>query len=150
MTDPTELPRPPEVLLPIEIGGRLLAVDALAVLEILGMRSWIAIPRAPAAIPGAVAWRGRALALLDLGSALGLGPLVGPDTRNRNLVIRVSDDVVVLGADRVLEAQRPSEPLGFSHAVELDLPRHGEFVLDGTLVSVVDLERWVRAKRGSA
>lgn len=139
-----------EALLPIEVGGRLLALDALTVVEILGVRPWIAIPRAPAAVPGAIAWRGRALALLELGPALGLQPIVEPDTRQRNLVVRIHDDVVVLGADRVLEAWRPSGPLSFNPAVEFELPRHGEFVLGEALVYVVDLERWVRSCRRAA
>jgi len=145
----SESPLAPELVLPIEIGGRLLAVDAAAVVEILGARAWIAIPRAPAAIPGALAWRGRALALLDLGPALGLPTLTGSETRTRNLVLRLRDDVVVLGADRVLEALRPSAPIRPSHAVELDLPRHGELQLGDRLVSVLDLERWVLGLRRS-
>ncbi len=141
------LPRAPEVVLPIEVGGWLLAVDALAVVEIFGVRPWIAIPRAPATIPGALAWRGRALALLDLGPALGLPGLTSGDTRLRNLVVRLRDDVVVLGADRVLEAWRPSEPIRPSHAVEIDVPRHGELQLGERLVSVLDLETWVHSLR---
>jgi chemotaxis signal transduction protein len=140
----------PEVVLPIAVGDRLLAVDALCVVEILGLRSWVAIPRAPAAVPGAIAWRGRAIALLDLGPALGLPALGEPNTRNRNLVVRISDDTVALGADRVLETLRPSEAPTLHPASELDLPRHGELVIGDALVSVLDLERWVRSYRRSA
>jgi chemotaxis signal transduction protein len=140
----------PESVLPIEIGERLLALDALAVVEILGARPWIAIPRAPAGVPGAIAWRGRALALLDLGPALGHPPIAEPDSRSRNLVVRVSDDIVAIAADRVLEVWRPSEPATFNPAIELDLPRLGELVIAGALVCILDLERWVRSFRRSA
>jgi chemotaxis signal transduction protein len=140
----------PDALLPIEVGGRMLALDALAVVEILGVRPWIAIPRAPSAVPGAIAWRGRALALLEVGPALGLPAIAEPNSRSRNLVVRIADDTVVLGADRVLEACRPSEPATNNPAIEFELPRLGEFVLGDSLVCVLDLETWVRSCRRSA
>ncbi|MFV8754020.1 chemotaxis protein CheW [Nannocystaceae bacterium ST9] len=136
------------MLLPIDVGERRLAIDARCVVEVLGARPWIAIPNAPTAIPGATAWRGRALALLELGVALGQPTITAPESRARNLVVRISDDLVVLGADRVLEA-RTSGPLAFSHAIEFELPRLGDTLVDERLVPVLDLERWVRANRRS-
>lgn len=135
-------------LLPFELAGRVLAVDALSVVEILGERPWLAIPRAPATMPGALAWRGRALVLLELGPLLGQAPREGTSTRSRNLVIRLDDDFVILGVDRVLEARR-SPLLGHDHAIELALPRIGDVDLDGTPVPVLDLDRWVRSQRRS-
>jgi chemotaxis signal transduction protein len=136
-------------LLPFELGGRVLAIDALSVVEILGRREWLAIPRAPETMPGALAWRGRALVLLELGPLLGLAQREGTSTRERNLVIRLDDDFVVLGVDRVLEARRATL-IGHDHAVELALPRLGEFEFEDMPVPVIDIDRWVRSKRRSA
>lgn len=141
-----------DVVLPFVVGDRMLALDALAVIEILGVRPWIPLPRTPPTVPGVIAWRGRALALLELGPALELGgsELPRDQTRARNLVIQLRDEVVVLGADRVLEALRLTTPPRPSHAIELALPRHGEFELGERLVSVIDVADWVEQLRRSA
>ena len=137
-------------LLPLVIGDRSLAVDALAVVEILGPQRWVAIPGAPPPIPGALPWRGRALAILDLGPELGQGALHRPETRNRNVVVRITDDTVILSVDRVLEVRSlGAAELQPVHAADLLLPCLGEVVINDSVVAVVDLDRWVRSKRGS-
>jgi chemotaxis signal transduction protein len=139
-------------LMPLEIGEFRLAVDALGVLEILGRQEWVAIPTTPPLLPGAVAWRGRALGLLDLGPALGLDPLVVPATRARNLVLTVADDTLAMSVDRVLEVQRVGgDELTPIHAAswvaESGLPCRGEFVMDDEVVAVLDLDGWARRFR---
>ncbi|MCA9697046.1 MAG: chemotaxis protein CheW [Myxococcales bacterium] len=136
-------------LLPFELGGHLLAIDAGIVTEVNGPREWVAIPRAPATIPGALAWRGRALAVIDLGIALQLEPLAAPRSRSRNLIVQLSDDTVVLTVDRVREA-RPATALAPVHAAELGLPGLGELEIDGRMALVIDLEAWLQTVRGTA
>lgn len=137
----------PRAVLPFDLGDHLLAIDATVVLEVIGPREWVALPKAPASIPGALAWRGRALALIDLGPTLELGPVTAPHTRARNLVVGLSDDSVVLTVDRVREARAATE-LDPVHALDLGLPAHGEFELDDRPALVIDLEQWVRRLRG--
>ena len=136
-------------LMPLTIGDYRLAVDALGVLEIHGRQEWVAIPNTPPLLPGALAWRGRALALLDLGPAFELDPLVVPNTRARNLVIGVADDTLALSVDRVLEVQRVEQgELAPVHAAswvaDSGLPCRGEIVMDEEVVAVLDLDSWAR------
>ncbi|NVB43595.1 hypothetical protein G6O69_37645 [Pseudenhygromyxa sp. WMMC2535] len=42
---------PTRALLPFELGGHLLAIDATVVIEVTGPRDWVAIPKAPPAVP---------------------------------------------------------------------------------------------------
>lgn len=138
-----------DALIPFEIAGRTLAVPLAGVLEVLGAREWIALPGAPPAIPGATAWRGRAIALIDLAPLLGGAPLHGSGARPRMLVVQLRDEVVALAVDRVHEACAGSH-LVLHHAVSLPLPRHGDAQLGDRLVSVVDLDTWILAQRRSA
>ena len=138
--------------MPMLLGEQRLAVEALSVLEILGPHQWVSIPNTPPFLPGALAWRGRAIALLDLGPALGLPALVAPTSRARNVVLRVADDTLSLSVDRVLEVLRVEadaiQPLhAASWVADAGLPCRGETVLDGVVVPLLDLEAWTGAGR---
>ena len=138
--------------MPMALGEHRLAVDALSVLEILGTQRWVAIPNAPPMLPGAVAWRGRALGLFDLGPALELPALLPPNTRARNLIMRIGEDTVAMSIDRVLEVRSlGADELRGVHAtgwlVDNGLPCVGEFEFDGEMIGVLDLEAWARRMR---
>ncbi len=138
--------------MPMMLGEHRLAVEALSVLEILGPREWVSIPNTPAFLPGALAWRGRAVALLDLGPALGLPALIAPASRSRNIVLKMTDDTLSLSVDRVLEVLRVEraqiQPLhAASWIADAGLPCRGETLLDGVVVPLLDLEAWAAAGR---
>ena len=138
--------------MPMMLGEHRLAVEALSVLEILGPREWVSIPNTPPFLPGALAWRGRAVALLDLGPALGLPALTAPTSRSRNIVLKVSDDTVSLSVDRVLEVLRVERSeIQSLHAAswiaDAGLPCRGEVLLDEVVVPLLDLEAWATANR---
>jgi chemotaxis signal transduction protein len=138
-------------LMPMALGAHRLAVDALAVLEILGVQQWVAIPNAPALLPGALAWRGRAIAVFDLGPALELPPLQIPNTRGRNVIVSVGDDTVALSVDRALEVCRFASgdirPIhALSWVADSGLPCRGETEFEGQMIAVLDLDAWSRRK----
>ena len=139
-------------IMPMMLGERQLAVEALSVLEILGPHQWVAIPNTPPFLPGAIAWRGRAIAVLDLGPALGLPPLRAPASRARNIVIQLRDDTLSLSVDRVLEVLRiDASEIRPIHAAtwiaDAGLPCKGEMVLDEVVVPLLDLEAWAGGGR---
>ncbi|PRP95243.1 CheW-like domain protein [Enhygromyxa salina] len=144
--------------MPVALGAHHVAVEALAVLEILGPREWVRIPNTRPLLPGALAWRGRAIGVLDLAPALRLPALEAPNTRGRNAVLRVDDDVVVITIDRVLEVRRASvDAIKPVHAtrwlVERGVPCRGELELelerdlDTDVIPVLDLEAWASMHR---
>jgi chemotaxis signal transduction protein len=53
--------------LPLQLHGVWLAIEASHVQEIVSGRAWVALPGASAEVPGVLAWRGRAIGVLDLG-----------------------------------------------------------------------------------
>jgi chemotaxis signal transduction protein len=137
--------------MPVALGEHRLAIDALSVLEILGVQQWVAIPNTPQLLPGAIAWRGRAIGIFDLGPALELPPLQIPNTRSRNVIVSAGDDTVALSVDRALEVCRVApDDLRPVHATswvsDSGLPCRAEFELDGQMVAVLDLEGWARRK----
>jgi chemotaxis signal transduction protein len=88
-------------VLPMRVAGEDCALPALAVEEILGTRRVVPIPGAPPHLPGVVAWRGRAVALLDLGVLLGKPRLVPDAPIERIVVIALADGSLALPAEWV-------------------------------------------------
>src|SRR5690242_15810107 len=71
-------------IVPIQVDGLWLALPAHAVQEILGQRPWIPITGAPSELPGVLAWRGRAIAVFDVGRVIdGAAPLPADESRHR-------------------------------------------------------------------
>jgi chemotaxis signal transduction protein len=96
----------PIALLPIQLGEIWLAVEAAAVEEILGMRDWIPIPGAIPTLPGVAAWRGRAVAVLDLGALEGIGdPLESGRVRRRTVLVEVGGNALAVPVDAVREVE---------------------------------------------
>jgi chemotaxis signal transduction protein len=97
-------------ILPLQIHGLWLAVPALAVHEILGRRPWVAIAGAPAEMPGVIAWRGRAIAMLDVGRLLEGGrPGLGDDGRRRTVVMQHGEAIIALPVDELREVKEVAE-----------------------------------------
>ena len=98
-------------VLPLRVGGEPCAVPALAVLEVVGNRRFVAVPGAPAHLPGVVAWRGRAVAVVDLAVLLGKPPQVLASNTERTVMVKMSAGVVALPAQEV-EGVSPIDPGG--------------------------------------
>ncbi len=139
-------------LLPIQVKERWLALEALAVQEILGQRPWVPIPGAPVHVPGVMAWRGRAIAVLDIGAIAEVTePLHPADPRPRAVVIQVGATTFALLVDAAREvrevgAERLKAPHATRHRFTLS-----EVDLDGVVMPIVDLAgviEWV-ASAGS-
>jgi chemotaxis signal transduction protein len=95
------------VIVPFRVQQTWVAVDAAHVREVLGERAWFQVPSGTPQIPGILAWQGRAIALFDLG-ALGGGtlvPLQPRERRPRTLVVHVSDALLALPVDGVMEVE---------------------------------------------
>ena len=70
------------------------AVDAAWVEQILGQKPWTPIPTLPPQWPGVMAFRGRAVAVLDLMPALSTAGRE-QEPRQRTVIARASDCTVV-------------------------------------------------------
>ncbi len=138
-------------LVPVRIGTSWLAFDAACVEQILGTCKWMVVPGAPPEMPGVIAWRGRAVALLDLSVALRVGgPLDERDRRSRALVARVGDSMVAMLVDEVREVHgvSPSD-VRPPHAVARD-SAVGEIEIAGSVMPVIDLHDLVARSAGRA
>lgn len=136
-------------VLPLRVAGEPCAVPALAVLEVLGTRRVVAVPGAPAHFPGVVAWRGRAIAVLDLGVLLGKPPRQLDPPPERTVIITIADGVLALPAD-VVEGVAPAEPGALRPAhitrhrfadTEIDLGNRVLPLLDLALIARAVLDR---------
>ena len=93
----------PDVL-PLAVGPVWLAIDASHAIEILGEARWIPVPSASALVPGVMAFRGRAVAVLDLGQVLPDVPRLERGTvRARTVVAETPAGAVAIPVDRVRE-----------------------------------------------
>jgi chemotaxis signal transduction protein len=143
--------------MPIELDSNWLLVDADLVREVLGREPWLPIPRARAELPGVVAWRGRAVPLVDLGRVLGFEPSAEPGARARTLIIDHERGVAAVPVDSAREVRRIEEirfrePHGATHPyAEGELDEAGkvmELVNLSKLLS--DLDRTAREGHGPA
>ena len=126
-------------VVPAKLHDVWFVVPASAVQEILGEQRWVPIAGAPAEMPGVIAWRGRAVALVDL-AALGGGAALPPGTsRRRTVLVNVEDTTLALPVEGVREVQevpdeavRPAQLTRFRHSkLEVDL--------DGVPMPLIDL-----------
>lgn len=126
-------------IVPAKLHDVWFAVPASAVLEILGEQRWVPIVGAPAEMPGVIAWRGRAVAVLDLGPLGGGASLVVGETRRRTVVVGVGDATLALPVEGVREVQElPDTAMRPAHLTRL---RHAtmEVELDGVPMPLLDL-----------
>src|SRR5262245_38502889 len=93
-------------VVPAKLHDAWFVVPAAAVQEILGEQRWVPIVGAPPEMPGVVAWRGRAVAVVDL-AALGGGETLaaGGAARRRTVIVTVEDTTLALPVEGVREVQ---------------------------------------------
>jgi chemotaxis signal transduction protein len=137
-------------LLPLQLGDVWLAVHASHVQEILGSRTWIAIPGAPSHLPGVLAWRGRAVAVLDLGTLSGIAtPLTPGASRDRTVVVTVGTNTMAIPVNGVHEVQEvDDEKIRPAHATKQRFSTL-EAELQGLLVPILDMPQVVQAVAGA-
>ena len=127
------------VLLPLRLGETWIAVDARQVEEVIGRRTWIAVPGAPRFVPGVLPWRGRAIGVVDLGAALGLcAEADAKVARPRLVLLRARDAIVAVPADGVREAAS-ADGIRACHAVRTPHAT-GELELGGATLALIDVE----------
>lgn len=91
-------------ILPLRVNGAWMAIDAAQVVEILGARPRAQLPDASPLAPAVVAFRGRAVAALDLGLLTGAAPaLAGGEVRARTVIVRAGASTLALPVDAARE-----------------------------------------------
>lgn len=90
-------------LVPINLEKRWLLLEAALVREVLGREPWLPVPDARPELPGVLAWRGRAIPVIDLAALLGTTPLARREARARTLIVAHAQNVVALPVDLVRE-----------------------------------------------
>lgn len=130
-------------LVPAKIGQAWVLLDAELVREILGSQAWLPIPGARAEMPGVIAWRGRAIPVVDLAAPFGSPLLTTGETRARTLIASLEGSVVAVPVDAAREVHSLAEdallPVNFSH-----LPyAAAEAELFERVLPLIDLPRFV-------
>ena len=132
--------------IPIKIGQLWLTLDAHVVQEIVGARAWVPVPHTSPLVPGVLAWRGRAVAVLDLSVLASAGEPLRPGVeRARTLVVESKDCVLAMPVDLVREVQEvDSSRVQTPHVTSLP---HSSLEVDvfGTLAPVLDVASLVTA-----
>lgn len=90
-------------MLPFQLDGRELLVDASYVREILGEVMSIQVPQADRDVPGVFLWNGQAVPLLDLNHCLGLESSEPQTKRSRTIVSKVSGELVGFSVNELSE-----------------------------------------------
>jgi chemotaxis signal transduction protein len=136
-------------LLPVQINGRWLVLEALSIQEILGERPWVPIPGAPTHVPGVLAWRGRAIAVLDLGAITEVAdPLKAGEPRPRAVVFQVGATTLAILVEAAREVREvASDRLRPPHATHQRYTL-SEVEIDGVPMPIVDLGAVVEAVSG--
>ena len=83
-------------LVPARVGQTWILLDAEIIREILGAQPWLPIPGARAEMPGVIAWRGRAIPVVDLAAPFGVERLGAGEARPRTLIAGVADSIVAV------------------------------------------------------
>ncbi len=140
-------------LIPFRYRNHWYAVDADYVEQILGAQPWMPVPGAPALFPGVMAWRGRAMAVLDLAQLpvdiARNEPVTVSDRPPRTLVLQVLGCALGIPADEVREAL-PIESLQLlpSRLSRVRFARN-EFELIDRIAVVIDLPALVESVIGN-
>jgi len=118
-------------------------LDAEIIREILGAEVWLPIPGARAEMPGVIAWRGRAIPVVDLAAPFGSERLSAGQARARTLIASVAESVVAVPVDAAREvhgfAAAQLKPVNVTH-----LPyAAAETELFERILAVIDLPRFV-------
>jgi chemotaxis signal transduction protein len=123
--------------LPARLDTTWVLIDAPGVLEVVGTVPWLRLPRAHRAIPGVIAWRARAVPVVDLSSFL--PGVEHGQPRSRTLIVRTAQSTIAVPVDAVTEVVHvPRDMLRVPHAVRAEIAT-AETELQGQLMAVVDL-----------
>jgi len=130
-------------LVPAKIGQAWVLLDAEIIREILGSQVWLPIPGARAEMPGVIAWRGRAVPVVDLAAPFGGEKLVRGESRARTLIASAAGSMVAVPVEAAREvhvvAESELKPVHFTH-----LPyATAETELFERVLPVIDLARFV-------
>jgi chemotaxis signal transduction protein len=137
-------------LVPARIGQAWVLLDAEIIREILGAEVWLPIPGARAEMPGVIAWRGRAIPVVDLAAPFGVERLTTGETRARTLIASVAESIVAVPVDAAREVHgfsttelKPVSVTTLPYAV-------AEAELFERILAVIDLPRFVSEILGGA
>jgi chemotaxis signal transduction protein len=137
-------------LLPARIGQAWVLLSAEIIREVLGAEVWLPIPGARAEMPGVIAWRGRAIPIVDLAAPFGLTRLGSGEARARTLIASLADGIVAVPVDAAREVHgfttseiRPVNVTSLPYAV-------AEAELFERVLAVIDLPRFVAEIMGGA
>jgi chemotaxis signal transduction protein len=135
---------------PARIAQAWVLLDAETIREILGAESWLPIPGARAEMPGVIAWRGRAIPVVDLAAPFGSDRLGRGEQRARTLIVTVAESIVAVPVDAAREVHtfaaselKPVSITQLPYAV-------AEAELFDRVLGVVDLPRFVAEILGGA
>jgi chemotaxis signal transduction protein len=131
-------------VVPIRIRQTWLAIDALCVEQILGQSKWMRVPMTPRPWPGVMAWRGRAVAILDLGLFCEGGDVPWDGTATRHVIARACGCHVAIPVDEVRESRAVEEQTVRPSLVTRQRYSQREIELEGQILAVFDLEELVR------
>jgi chemotaxis signal transduction protein len=124
--------------MPVQLASVWIAVGAAHLQEVRGALPWVVLPGAPAHLPGVVPWRGRAIAVLDLGGLLGLAAtLRAGEPPPRTLIAQVDGTTFAIPADTVREVHTVAA-VEDGHATQIR-HAHGQVVIGGQVMPVIDL-----------
>jgi len=130
-------------LVPARLDETWILLDAEIIREILGAQVWLPIPGARAEMPGVIAWRGRAIPVVDLAAPFGLARLAGSAPRGRTLIASVAECIVALPVDAAREVHAFStSDLRPCSVTELPYTST-ETEVEGRILAVVDLHLFV-------
>lgn len=137
-------------LVPAKVGQAWVLLDAEIIREILGAEPWLPIPGARSEMPGVIAWRGRAIPVVDLAAPFGCERLSPGETRSRTLIAVVADSIVAVPVDAAREvhafADNELKPCNVTQ-----LPyASAEAELAERVLAVIDLPRFVHEILGGA
>jgi chemotaxis signal transduction protein len=137
-------------LVPARIGQAWVLLDAEIIREILGTEVWLPIPGARAEMPGVIAWRGRAIPVVDLAAPFGFDRLATGETRARTLIASVAESIVAVPVDAAREVHgfsttdlKPVSVTTLPYAV-------AEAELFERMLALIDLPRFVSEILGGA
>jgi len=131
-------------LVPAKIGSVWFALDAEPVAAVAGTCKCVPIPHPSPRVAGVFAWRGRAIAVLDLASIAGddSSPL---DARPRTLVLESSGCTVAVPVDAVREVQQIEDDAVTGQRVTRMQFSAGEVDLLGTPMPLLDVQGLVQS-----
>lgn len=128
-----------QALVPIRVEARWVLIEARLVREILGAQAWLPIPRARRELPGVIAWRGRAVPVVDLAVWFDARPLALREARARTLILDHDAALVALPIDAAREVMTVSnDALAPLHATDAPYAT-AELEVEGTPMPFVDL-----------